>query len=72
MPEFSVSESASFHEEDTAPLPLVGGTAQPPVIGSVAAPVRSMWQTATISVRLIWDCTWTVRRTGAVALDGGR
>ena len=67
LPEFLVSESASFHEEDATPLPLVGGTAQPPVIGSVAAPVRNMFQTATIAVRLIWPCTWTVRRTGAVA-----
>ena len=33
MPEFDVSDVATIHEEDTVPLPIVGGTAQPPLIG---------------------------------------
>jgi len=51
----------------TPPAAAGGGTVQPPVIGSVAAPVRNMFQTETIAVRLIWDCTWTVRRSDGVA-----
>jgi hypothetical protein len=32
----------------------------------IAHPVRSLWQTATVGVRLLWDLTWTQRRPGAV------
>ena len=51
LPKFSVSEEALIHEESETPLPLVGGTAQPPALGSVAAPARSLFQTAVIGVR---------------------
>jgi HK97 family phage prohead protease/HK97 family phage major capsid protein len=66
-PEFDVSDVATIHEEDTTPLPIVGGTAQPPVIGSIAAPVRSLWQTASIGVRMMVDMNWTMRRTSMVS-----
>jgi len=66
-PEFDVSDQATIHEEDVAPLPIVGGTVQPPVIGSIAAPVRSLWQTASIGVRMLLDMNWAMRRTGMVA-----
>jgi HK97 family phage prohead protease/HK97 family phage major capsid protein len=65
--QFDVSDVATLHEEDTAPLPIVGGTVQPPVIGSIAAPVRSLFQTASIAVRLLLDMNWTMRRTGMVS-----
>jgi len=66
-PEFDVSDVATIHEEDTTPLPIVGGTAQPPVIGSIAAPVRSLWQTASIGVRMMVDMNWTMRRANMVS-----
>jgi hypothetical protein len=66
-PEFDVSDVATIHEEDTAPLPIVGGTVQPPVIGSIAAPVRSLWQTASIGVRMMVDMNWTMRRANMVS-----
>jgi HK97 family phage prohead protease/HK97 family phage major capsid protein len=66
-PEFDVSDVATIHEEDTTPLPLVGGTVQPPVIGSIAAPVRSLWQTASIGVRFMLDMNWTMRRANCVS-----
>jgi HK97 family phage prohead protease len=66
-PEFDVSDVATIHEEDTTPLPLVGGTVQPPVIGSIAAPVRSLWQTASIGVRMMVDMNWTMRRANMVS-----
>ena len=66
-PLFDVSDVATIHEEDTTPLPIVGGTVQPPAIGSVAAPVRSLWQTASIGVRMMLDMNWTMRRAGMVS-----
>ena len=65
-PEFDVSDVATIHEEDTAPLPIVGGTVQPPILASVAAPVRSLWQTASIGIRMMLDMNWSMRRTGMV------
>lgn len=62
-PEFDVSDQATLHMEDTAPLPIVGGGGTP----VTASPVRSLWQTASIGVRMIWDINWAMRRTGLVA-----
>jgi hypothetical protein len=31
-----------------------------------AHPVRSLFQTASIALRMLWDLTWTQRRPGAV------
>ena len=70
-PEFDVSDVATIHEEDTAPLPIVGGTVQPPVIGSIAAPVRSLWQTASIGVRMLLDMNWAMRRQNMVSFVTG-
>jgi Phage capsid family len=66
-PEFDVSDVATIHEEDTTPLPIVGGTVQPPASTSLAAPVRSLWQTASIGVRMLLDMNWAMRRTGMVS-----
>jgi RsiW-degrading membrane proteinase PrsW (M82 family) len=54
--------------EDTAPKPIVGagtGSAGATDVADVANPVRSMFQTASIALRMLWDLTWTQRRTGA-------
>ena len=61
--QFDVSDVATLHEEDTTPLPI--GTAGSPAV--VAAPVRSLFQTASIAVRLLMDMNWTMRRSGMVS-----
>lgn len=64
-PEFDVSEQATVHMEDTTPLEIVSGTP------TVADPVRSFFQTATIGVRMLMDVSWKMRRTGMVQwIDG--
>ena len=70
VPEFQTDEDAAIHEE-TVPLPIIGGIVQPPVIGSIAAPTRSLWQTASLGIRTLIDCDWTLRRAGAVAFITG-
>jgi HK97 family phage major capsid protein len=62
-PEFDVSDQATIHEEDTTPLPI-SATGTPNV---VAAPVRSLWQTASLGVRMLLDMNWAMRRTGMVS-----
>jgi HK97 family phage prohead protease/HK97 family phage major capsid protein len=65
-PEFDVSEQATIHMEDTTPLEIVSGTGP-----TTADPVRSLWQTATIGVRMIQDISWKMRRSGMVQwIDG--
>ncbi|RLP22256.1 phage major capsid protein [Mesorhizobium sp. YM1C-6-2] len=66
-PEFDVSEQAVIHAEDTSPAQI--GTAGTP--NTVAAPVISMFQTASIALRMLMDVTWAMRRTGMVQwIDG--
>jgi HK97 family phage prohead protease/HK97 family phage major capsid protein len=62
-PEFDVSDVATIHEEDTTPLPI-GTTGAP---ATVAAPARSLWQTASIGIRMLLDMNWSMRRTGMVS-----
>jgi HK97 family phage prohead protease len=66
-PEFDVSDVATIHEEDTTPLPI--GTAGAPA--TVAAPARSLWQTASIGIRMLLDMNWSMRRTGMVTFMTG-
>jgi len=60
-PRFDVSQHATIHMEDTTPLEIVSGTGP-----TAADPVRSLWQTASIGVRMLLDVSWTMRRTGMV------
>ena len=62
-PRFDVSDQAVLHMEDTAPA-AIGTTGTPNV---VAAPVRSLWQTDTIGIRMLLDINWALRRPGVVA-----
>lgn len=62
-PEYSVSNQATVHEEDTTPL-AIGTAGTPPV---VAAPVRSYWQTDTIGIRMRLPLNWAMRRAGMVS-----
>ncbi|MGW9332712.1 phage major capsid protein [Bosea sp. NPDC055594] len=67
QPEFDVSEQAVIHAEDTSPQQI--GTAGTP--NAVAAPVISMFQTASIALRMLLDVTWAMRRSGMVQwIDG--
>lgn len=66
-PMFNVSDQATLHMEDTAPLQI--GTAGTPA--SVAAPVRSMYQTDSIAIRMIMEMNWAFRRTGMVVVRTG-
>ena len=55
-PEFEVSEHTVLHMEDTAPGTDI----------SLATPSQSMFQTASIALRMLLDITWAMRRTGMV------
>jgi HK97 family phage major capsid protein len=65
-PEFDVSESAVLHMEDTTPLEIVSGTGP-----TTADPVRSMFQTATMALRMLLDITWAMPRTGMIQYTTG-
>jgi HK97 family phage prohead protease len=61
-PRFAVSNEATLHEEDTTPLAL-SATGSP---NTVAAPMRSLFQTDTVAIRMTLYVTWKMRRTGMV------
>jgi HK97 family phage major capsid protein len=61
-PRFAVSNEATLHEEDTTPLAL--GTAGSPNV--VAAPMRSLFQTDSIAIRLSIYVTWAMTRASMV------
>jgi HK97 family phage major capsid protein/HK97 family phage prohead protease len=63
-PKFDVSDQATLHMEDTTPLAI--GTAGAP--NTVAAPVRSLFQTDSLALRMILPINWALRRTG-VAIE---
>jgi HK97 family phage prohead protease/HK97 family phage major capsid protein len=65
-PDFDVSEQATIHMEDTTPLEIVSGTGP-----TTADPVRSLWQTASVGVRMLMDVSWTMRRDGMVQWVNG-
>jgi hypothetical protein len=67
VPDFSIDENPTVHMSDT-PLALVTGAQG---AGVVAAPLRSLWQTACIGLRTLVDCDWQLRRAGAVAVVTG-
>jgi HK97 family phage major capsid protein/HK97 family phage prohead protease len=66
-PRFEVSDQAVLHMEDTTPA-QISAAGTPNV---VAAPVRSMFQTDSLALRMIMDLNWTMRRGGMVAFVQG-
>jgi len=66
-PRFELSDQATLHMEDTAPADIVSGAAP----GTPANPVKSMWQTDSIALRLILPINWTIRRLGMVQVING-
>jgi HK97 family phage major capsid protein len=66
-PRFAVSNEATLHEEDTTPLPL-SATGTP---NTVAAPMRSLFQTDSIAIRLSLYVTWSMVRPAMVQTVAG-
>jgi HK97 family phage major capsid protein len=62
-PRFDVNDSATLHMEDTTPLALSAAGSP----NTVAAPIRSLWQTDTIGIRMIMELNWAMRRSGVIA-----
>lgn len=67
LPEVDLAKEATIHSEDTNPGPI--STAGAPNV--VSAPVRSMFQTDTVAVRLRLDCAWTMRGPGFIQVING-
>jgi len=59
-----LSDSATLHMEDTSPT-AIGTTGTPNV---VAAPVRSLWQTDTLGLRMLLPLNWAFRRAAPPAM----
>ena len=66
VPAFRASQNVTLHM-DTAPTAL-SATGSP---NTVAAPMRSAYQTDVTALRSIIPCDWALRRTGAVAVVTG-
>jgi Phage capsid family len=62
-PRFEISDAATLHMEDTTPLPIVDG-------GVPAAPVRSLWQTDSLGLRMIWPLNFIMRRPITAIING--
>lgn len=58
--EIDISEEATLHMEDAVPLPIVDG--------ATASPVRSLWQTASVGVRVINHMDWAMTGANRVAV----
>jgi HK97 family phage major capsid protein/HK97 family phage prohead protease len=67
VPAFNASDTATLHMDDTAPLAL-SATGAP---NTVAAPIRSLYQTDSLAIRMTLDMNWAMRRTGVVAFVSG-
>jgi hypothetical protein len=55
-PRMEISDQATLHMEDTTPQDITGGTPSP------AVPVKSMWQTDSLALRMIMRMNWIMRR----------
>jgi HK97 family phage major capsid protein/HK97 family phage prohead protease len=67
-PAIDMSNQATLHMEDTTPLPLVTGAQGS---GVAASPMRSLFQTDSLGLRLVWDISWAFRRAGAAQFRTG-
>jgi len=63
-PRFDVSDQATLHFEDTTPLQISTGAQGS---GVLATPVRSMFQTDSLALRMVLPMNWAMRRTGVIA-----
>jgi hypothetical protein len=60
-PTFEVSDQATLHMEDTLPGPIHGPQPPTDAVGA-ATPVRSLWQTDSFALRLLYRVNWMLRR----------
>lgn len=67
-PAIDMSNQATLHMEADSPLPLVTGAQGS---GVVASPMRSLFQTDSLALRLVWDVSWVMRRAGACQFRTG-
>ena len=66
-PRIDVSDQAVLHMEDTTPVEI-GSAGVPPTI---AAPVRSTYQTDCVALRVSLEASWALLDAGGIAwLDG--
>ncbi len=63
---FDTVEDAAIHEESETPLPISTGDSGAGAI--TAAPVRSLWQTDCLGIRLFSFASWAMRGPGRVAI----
>jgi HK97 family phage prohead protease/HK97 family phage major capsid protein len=63
VPRFAVSTEATLHEEDTSPLALGSGAQGS---GVLAVPMRSLFQTDAVAIRMSMHVTWAMRRPSMV------
>ena len=66
-PTITANTDSAIHMEDTSPTEL-SATDTP---NTVAAPVRSLWQTDCTVLRMILPVAWTMRAAGAIAYITG-
>jgi HK97 family phage major capsid protein len=64
VPEFDTTTSAVFHYEDTAPTDITGGTPSP------AVPVRSLFQTDSIALRMLLKIHFGMRAPHIAYIQG--
>jgi hypothetical protein len=65
VPEVEIGESPSLHFDDSVPLDLVSGS------GTVATPMRGMFQAGLTSLKLRTKCCWAALAPGAVQVATG-
>jgi hypothetical protein len=58
---FKLTNEGALHEEDSTPLPVVDGA------GVASAPVRSLYQTNSVSIRALFEADWAMLATGSIA-----
>ena len=66
-PRLEISDQATLHLEDTAPADIVSGPSGTEVI---ATPVKSMWQTDSLALRLVMKLNWLMRRPVVAWMSG--
>jgi HK97 family phage major capsid protein len=65
VPEFSTSIGATLHYEDSVPVDIAGPS------GTLAVPVRSLFQDDLIGLRMVLRATWGMRNPAHVAVMSG-
>jgi hypothetical protein len=60
--DLSVSDQTALHMEDTSPAALATGTGP-----TVATPIRSLYQTASLAAKLSFDCGWALRSSTGIS-----